>query len=305
MNRYDELYAAVDRAFAGTPNTPSALAAKTEILENLTAKYDDFLASGLDEAEAVRLTVDSIGDVNELFGTAAQTPDAPSSPAGAVGAPVEPSDGEPAAPCYSDEAILRGKRIQRALIAVGVALYVLSPVGPILNLAGVPEGVAASLLFVLCGLATAMIVGSGLCLPWNDRKGKLLLGLGVGGCVWGLVPMLILESVSEGLAISLMFAVWAVSVVLILLGTACKSKPAPCPHGTHAVSKPEVPEEFLNAYRPVQTVLLLLVLGVYLGVSILWNGWIYTWLLWPMYGCLCRILRAAFWLSYNRKEGGR
>ncbi|MBQ8383397.1 MAG: hypothetical protein IJX47_09360 [Clostridia bacterium] len=292
MDRYEKLYAAVDEVFADTPNTPAALAAKTEIVENLTAKYDDLLAEGISEAEAVRRTVDSIGDIDELFGKTRE---------GAQSAPL--ADSAPATVTYSAQQVRKGKTVQRLLIALAVALYIVSPVGPILTIAGIPESVGASLLFVVCGLATAMIVASGFCLPWNNAKGKLLLGLGVGGCVWGLVPTILLERFSEALAVSLMFAVWAVSVVLIVCSTGFKGTRPPAEIEEQASARrSEVPEELMGIYKPIRIVVLLVTLGVYLGISFWTGGWIYTWLIWPMDGCVNRIIRACFWIGHNRGE---
>ena len=305
MDQYEKLYAAIDKAFAGTPNTPAALAAKTEIIENLTAKYDDLRAEGLSEDEAIRRAVDSIGEVSELFGKAPQRNDGGSrddeemkTPA-PVAVPVEVS--------YPADAVRRGKLVQKTLIALAVALYVLSPMGPILSVAGVPELQAVSLLFVLCGLATAMIVASGFCLPWNNAKGKIMLGLGVGGCVWGLIPAILLGETAEVLGTSLMFGIWAVSVMLIVLSTSFKGTLPPKEEEEgqqqSAARRSEVPEDLMGVYKPIQTVLALVTLAVYLGISFWTFGWIYTWLIWPMYGCVCRVVQAIFWLGrQNHKE---
>ncbi|MBQ8287240.1 MAG: hypothetical protein IJX76_00525 [Clostridia bacterium] len=301
MDRYEKLYAAVDKVFAGTPNTPAALAAKTEIIENLTAKYDDLLADGLSEADAVRITVDSIGDIDELFGEAQKiVPGA--TPAPFPTEPVPESENERTVK-YPAEQVRKGKTVQRLLIAAAVALYILSPVGPILTVAGVPVMIAVSLLFVACGLATAMIVASGFSLPWNNAKGKLLLGLGVGGCVWGLIPMLLLANISEGLAVSAMFATWAISVVLIILSASFKGTQPPAEiEEQTSVRHSEVPEEMMGIYKPIRIVVLLVTLGVYLGISFWTGGWVYTWLIWPMDSCVNRIIRACFWIGHNNRE---
>lgn len=303
MDRYEKLYAAVDEVFAGTPNTPSALAAKTEILENLTAKYDDLLADGLPEADAIRQTVDSIGDIAELFGSERRNALCEES----VKPPAEPvCDAETKLTVtYPAEQVRKGKTVRRSLIAAAVALYILSPMGPVLTMVGVPETVAVSLLFVACGLATAMIVGSGFRLPWNNAKRKLLLGLGVGGCVWGLVPMLMLENISEGLAVSAMFATWAISVVLIILSTGFKgSQPPDEGEGIAAeqTSSGELPSEWKSIYKPISTILLFVTLAVYLGVSFWTMGWAYTWIIWVMYGCVCEIVKAICWLSCTARR---
>lgn len=307
MDQYEKLYAAIDKAFAGTPNTPAALAAKAEIIENLTAKYDDLRAEGVSEDEAICKAVDSIGEVSELFGKAPAHSEDGSRGGGEVQAPVPMSAPAPVEVSYPANAVRRGKLMKKTLIALAVALYVLSPMGPILSVAGVPEPLAVSLLFVLSGLATAMIVGSGFCLPWNNAKGKVMLGLGVGGCVWGLIPAILLGETAEVLSLSLMFGIWAVSVVLIVLSTSFKGAVPPKEEEEgekqSAARRSEVPEDLMSVYKPIQTVLALVTLAVYLGISFRTFGWIYTWLIWPMYGCVCRIVQAFFWLGrQNHKE---
>lgn len=306
MDQYEKLYAKVDKVFEGTPNTPSALAVKSEILENLTAKYDDLRGMGISEDEAIKQVVDSIGDISELFGMQkaqdpAQTADESAQPKKAP-APQKVKIYN----TYPPEKVSQGRAIQKALIALAVALYILSIVAPILSSVGLPEAFGVSLMFGMWGLATAMIVGSGICLPWANPIGKLLLSLGVGCYLWAFIPTFLLESVSEGLAVSLMFAGWALATMLVIFSTNFKRKGLPTSDGKRIVVETPKPDDLppdLNAiYKPISTILAMLTLVIYLAVSFHTFGWAYTWIIWVIYGCVCEIVKAILWLIFRARR---
>lgn len=64
MNR--RLQEEVERLFKDAPQSRAAAEMKEELLANLNEKYNDFLAAGKSEEEAFRLTMESIGDIDEL-----------------------------------------------------------------------------------------------------------------------------------------------------------------------------------------------------------------------------------------------
>lgn len=298
-HNYDKLYARIDKIFAGTPNTPSALAAKTEILENLTAKYDDLLSMGLSEEDAINQVVDSIGDIGELFGTSDGT-----------GEGEEPSSVATSAPKprqqYAPEKVNQGKLVQKSLIAIAVALYILSILCPILSELGGSDEFYIAAMFGIWGIATAMIVGSGFRLPWNNPKGKILLALGVGGYIWAFVPMFLLSTVNAGLAISAMFGGWAIATLLIIFSTNFKRKGLPTSDGRQIVVEPartdKLPPDVEGVYKPISTILTIVTLLIYLGVSFATAGWIYTWLIWVIHGCVCDIVKAICWLIFKSRR---
>lgn len=297
-HRYDKLYARTDEVFAGTPNTPSALALKAEILENLAAKYDDLLAQGVGEEEAIGRVVDSIGDIGELFGTSDSSTAADTS----VVAPTSPKPRQQ----YAAEKVQKGKTVQKTMIAVAVALYVLSILCPILGGMGDGEMIFIGAMFGIMGLSTAMIVGSGFRLPWNNPKGKALLALGVGCFIWSFVPMFLLEKINEGLAISMMFGGWAIAILLIIFSTNFKRKGLPTSDGRQIVVEPartdKLPPDVEGVYNPISTILLVITLVVYLGVSFLTGGWAYTWLIWIIHGCVCDIVKAICCLVFQSRS---
>ena len=63
----EKLRAQLDRLFADAPPTRRAAELKEELLANLTEKYNDLIAQGRSEEEAMKIVVDGIGDVDELI----------------------------------------------------------------------------------------------------------------------------------------------------------------------------------------------------------------------------------------------
>ncbi|WP_062104364.1 pentapeptide repeat-containing protein [Bacillus niameyensis] len=63
----DQLMTRVQNIFAPYKNSSSAQELEEELLQNLTDKFRDFKQKGYSEEEAYQLTVDSIGDVDELI----------------------------------------------------------------------------------------------------------------------------------------------------------------------------------------------------------------------------------------------
>ncbi len=63
----EKLRAQLDRLFADAPPTRRAAELKEELLANLTEKYNDLVAQGRSEDEAMRIVIDGIGDVDELI----------------------------------------------------------------------------------------------------------------------------------------------------------------------------------------------------------------------------------------------
>lgn len=296
MKNYDKLYKRVDQVFAGTPNTPSALAIKSEILENLTAKYDDLMESGLSEEEAIAQVVDSIGDIDELFGGETSA-DPMNESTDSKGTPIS---------AYPSDKVEKGRAFQRTMIAIAVMFYVLSITPTVLFSFLGAAMLGVSVMFGMWGLATAMIVGSGARLPWNNSRGKALLALGVGCYLWAFIPMFLLESVHEGIAVSAMFAGWALATLLIIFSTNFKRRGLPTKEGKRIVIEHEkpgkLPSELEGVYKPISVLLTMVTLVIYLGISFWTFGWAYTWLIWVIHGCVCDIVKAICWLFYNARR---
>lgn len=64
----NELRMYVEHLFEGKVLTPEAIELKEEIFGNLMARYEDYVASGLSEAEALARTKASITDIDDMMG---------------------------------------------------------------------------------------------------------------------------------------------------------------------------------------------------------------------------------------------
>lgn len=78
----DKLIQYVDLLFAGAPGSDDI---RLEILQNTLDRFDDLVASGKSEAEAYQLSIQSIGDLNDILGTYPKLP--PYSPTQTPSAP--------------------------------------------------------------------------------------------------------------------------------------------------------------------------------------------------------------------------
>ena len=63
----EKLEVTVERLFANAPKTRRAMELKEELLGNLNEKYNDLIAHGMPEEEALKNVVSGIGDVDELI----------------------------------------------------------------------------------------------------------------------------------------------------------------------------------------------------------------------------------------------
>jgi len=63
----EKLRAHVEKLFEQAPKTRRAVELKEELLANLTDRYNDLLARGFGEDEALRTVMESIGDIDELI----------------------------------------------------------------------------------------------------------------------------------------------------------------------------------------------------------------------------------------------
>ena len=117
----------IDDLFANAPSTVRAVELKEELYQNLTDKYNDLIAEGKSEESAFNIAIASIGDVDSLIG-------------GLTGAKHIESE--------------KSRKRSAILVAVAIALYILSPVPVILIQSEM--GVMALLLFA--AVATALLI---------------------------------------------------------------------------------------------------------------------------------------------------
>lgn len=122
----EKLISYIDYLFENAP--AGALDLKDEITANCLERYDDMLSQGRSEDVAFNAAVASIGDINALFAEFKESP-------------TNTKQGNTAS--------------WRALLLSGaVALYIMSFIPPIL----IPNDIGPCLMFVIWGVATAMII---------------------------------------------------------------------------------------------------------------------------------------------------
>lgn len=159
----------VEALFASLPQSPELDRMRAEMLENLEEKYRDLLWEGKSEAEAAGTVIAGVGSAAELRAELGLDSDAAETPA------VRP---EPAAPA-PDPALLREylacKRRSGVMIAIGVALFILSPV---LYLLGADAFSIKMLGYVL--MFGAVAAGVALCILAGTRQESYERVLGLG-----------------------------------------------------------------------------------------------------------------------------
>lgn len=133
----DNLKGYIDLLFAGAPQTAQAAETKAEILQNTLDKYDDLIDQGETPQAAYSAALAGIGDVSELLtGT-----------------------GLPQAPAVPQADVQKALGRKSALRAVGVALYILCILPPmLLSRTQYISTLAPALMFVIIAIATAMMI---------------------------------------------------------------------------------------------------------------------------------------------------
>lgn len=296
MERYDKLYTKIDEVFRGTPNTPSALSVKSEIIDNLTARYDELIADGISEEEAVERVVDTIGDLDELFGIRkVQTPNGASSDALFSEAETEEATYRTLTPEEQD-GLWKRKKIR----AFAIVLYIVSIIPNILIGTLFTPMVAEALMFAIWAIATGLIVGAGIYTPGVDRTKRSLIAAGVGMYIFAFVPMFLLVANLTMIGIALMFVGWAIATMLVILGAGRKRTTVKIePSKIEALDG--LDSETHAIYKRIKTILVLITLVIYLWFSIATGGWSYSWLIWVIYGCICDAVKAL--LVLNNEKG--
>lgn len=193
----------VDALFADVPPTRQAAELKEEICSNLIDKFVDLTGRGVPEEEAYKAAVAGIGDIDAMIR--------------ALDPAAEPL---PAAPTSQKSALF---------VAGAVMLYIVSFVPPILLDDGVWENLGAVLMFLMWGVATALLIYNHMTRPryrrqsetvaeefreWQDgrRQNNQLFGA-LSGALWLVVTALYF-------LISFRFGNWAVSWIVFLIGAA-------------------------------------------------------------------------------------
>ncbi|MEE1239145.1 MAG: permease prefix domain 1-containing protein [Acutalibacteraceae bacterium] len=205
----EKLRAYVEELFKNAPKTKQAVEIKEEILRNSIDRYNDLLKEGRTPEAAYNISVAGIGDVSHLIDS--------------MIAPVASSG-------YTREEIAANEKKRTLLLAVSVAMYILSVIPPIIcDELRAPEFVGVTLFFVIIAVATALIIyRNGIKLrydksdgtmvedfkEWNrDTKERRSLISAVNGAVWALTLV-------TYFLVSFLTGAWYISWLIFIIGGA-------------------------------------------------------------------------------------
>ncbi|MBP1744427.1 MAG: hypothetical protein H6Q58_1405 [Firmicutes bacterium] len=202
---YEGLRKHVDGLFEGAPKTAKATELKEELTANLIEKYDDLIAAGKSEDEALKGALSGIGDMDSLVQELTEEIN------------------------ISDEEMRRERRKSAMFISVAVGLYILGVAVLILftEVFRVNDVVGLILMLVIDAVATGLIIYNALSRPkylsgkakeeeeeWvsADRKTNDVLRQ-IKSILWLCI-------VVAYFLISFIFTAWAFSWVIFIIGVA-------------------------------------------------------------------------------------
>lgn len=201
---YEELRKRVEDLFGDVPKTVRAMELKEEITANLIERYDDLIAAGRSEEEAMKEALSGIGDI------------------GSLAAGLKEDN------LVSDAEIRRERQKSAMFISVAVALYIISVAVLILfsEVLRINDVVGLILMLVIDAVATGLIIYNALSRP-NYLSGKKQeekewqpADRRVNDVLRQIKSILWLCIVVAYFLVSFIFAAWAYSWVIFIIGVA-------------------------------------------------------------------------------------
>ncbi|MGM9637335.1 MAG: permease prefix domain 1-containing protein [Eubacteriales bacterium] len=287
-NRYEKLDNFLNDAFRGSPNTLEANELKVEIATNLRQMYDELLASGLSEEEALARTCDSLGSPEELFGPGSR--DSYRTDAASAG-----SDYRQPTPTHTRPIKPPASPLRPLIITIGILLCALCwlPTA-ILAVSGVDQaGWIASPILPMVSLGVFCFIYAGSMRLGASLKTKLhytLIGLGVGCEISCAVPVMLLQS---RIGVSLLLVLVGLGIVLIVGGAMIPTDK----WDSEGIDPPEKHPE-----TPLEKSIWLITLAVYLLVSFLTGAWAVTWILFLIGSAVKSLIRSILELKKENEN---
>lgn len=314
----------LDTLFAPYPTSPKMRAARAELLTMMEDKQADLIASGHTEAQAVGQVIAEFGSLDEV--------------AEALGITHEVTAEASAAPGLSLEraqAYLRTHRAKQPLLALAIALFVLSPIPPVLTTALVPESrldaqplplflsLIVLLALVAAGIGILVIRHSALAAyrdvtddPFTpeahvrtfardtaaSHRSRETVGLVAALALWILspAPLFVLTGLYPDSERSTLGVVG--TLVLVAVGLAVyflthdTKEPTDVLLGIAQKERDADPTKSDNAaIRVIAAIYWPAVIVTYLLWSFIDDAWGSTWIIWPIAG----ILWGAFWAVHG------
>lgn len=207
VRMYENLRRRLDELFENAPKTRRAYELKEELLANLTDKYNDLVASGKSEDEAVNIAIAGIGDVDELV------------------------KGLGESDVLNNEKMQKDREKRALVTSISVGLYIMSIVVLILcvTVLGFSGEVSVCLMFTIIAIATSLIVYNSISRPkyvkaddtiveefkeWKSANSAQIEVLrSVKSIAW-------LAIVALYFILSFAFHAWAYSWIIFIIGAA-------------------------------------------------------------------------------------
>lgn len=207
MRMYEKLRMRVDELFQNAPRTRRANELKEELMANLIDKYNDLIAAGKSEEEAINSAIAGIGDVDELLrGLREQD-------------------------IFNYDQVQKDRKKYALVLSSAIVIYIMSIVVLILcdELFAAGDTIGVCLMFTLDAVATGLIVYNAVSRPkykkedntmveefkeWkSDKTHKNNIVRSIKSVVWTLI-------VAVYLIISFAFGIWAFSWIIFIIGVA-------------------------------------------------------------------------------------
>ncbi len=318
----------LEAMFANMPRTAEVEKAKRELLQMMEDKYNELLAEGKSENEAVGTVISEFGNLEDLAEALGLEDE--------LAKEHELTEREPRRMLILDEVkdYLQFCGARAAGVALSVALFILSVTGPILfSSLHLPEGIGVVLMFILIIMGVCFLVLLGIRgNRWSYIRKELCaidyatanyvrqekqryqssfalqLILGIILCASCWLPFLLFEKVGaagELVATLQLFLMVAAGVFLIIHSSMIKGsfdvilKLNDVETISGSYREGAVPEYASPAAERLMSVYWVTVRDIYLILSFVTFSWGTTWVIWPLAGIIYAILSSAM----KDKEG--
>lgn len=313
----------LETMFANLPNTAEVLRAKSELYSMMEDKYTELISEGKHENEAVGIIISEFGNLEELGDVLG------------IGEVVSSNIDDNARYVTDDEAMeyVFDAAQHRLLIGVGVMMFIISPIFPIL----IGSDIAAAGMMVLCAIGIALIVLSTVrmgrwkfldnvkcvidyatandlyaALRNNTLSKAIMMTAGIMCIILSVVPVIILDELSvksffgAEMAPAALFVMVGIGALLIMTSTAKEAaynkllslNDAKKVAGNYDAVRSTQHDYGNDIFNKIMPVYWKTVMCIYLIWSFLTFDWFRTWLIWPIALIIHKVISS----SYNDKR---
>lgn len=305
----------LDNMFLSLPKTKEMEKAKQELANMMEDKYNELLAEGKTDNEAVGIVISEFGNLKELAEELG------------ISDLMNGKPSEPAKKMLADDEVkkyMADNEKAAKQIAIGAMLCIFSPI-PLIMLAGMQEkyktindvivnGVGVCILLAVIAVAVGIFIYTGMSMEkyenlkkepfmisnaairfvedYRDRMQQtfsLKIIVGVVMCILSIIPVVIVGSIDEnndfGTCIAVSFLLFVVGIAVVLFVTGGMQKEVTkilLQEGDYSFKSEEgskVIDIISGIYWPI-------VVCIYLAWSFISHNWGYTWIVWPIAGVL-------------------